>query len=401
MKYKIISVCPKTKRDISAYIIKKDNVYLEKKDSDGNIIRALVEKDAGFYELVHTDVYNPTPYKKIVFDVTTRCNLNCPVCYRSNIKGFREPSIDEIKEVVSRYPRTLFLISGGEPTIRDDLPEIIKIFSERTKVILLTNGIKLRDKLYLDRLKDCGLEFVSLAFNGFDDETYRQINGKPLLRLKQQVLENLKEAGIKTLLSFLLARGLNEGQIIKSLRYYIENRDFIKELRIRSLAHVGRYIDKEKYYLSEMIGLLARILSIEKEVLLRELRFNLQLNKLLGKKVFVVSSCSADFHFKIIGNRIVPFGYFLNNPKRGWSRPYLIKKLVELYGVNNLFSAGVKYFRFYQRPCFYRDNIIKIGLRSWPDKYTVDLCERCQTGAFDNNGNLMPFCHANIKKECT
>ncbi len=397
-----ISLCPLTYKEVPASIIERDKkIYMIKKDDKGDDIETLIENNNEFYKITHEDSYMSGEYKKIVYDITGRCNLNCPICYRDNKIYCREPSLEEIKKFASAFSDKLILLSGGEPTVREDLPEIIKIFSDKTKVILSTNGIMLADFDYLKLLKKNGLEFVLFAFNGFDDDVYKLINGKQLLSIKNKALENLKKLKINTFLSFLLVKEVNESQIMKSLEYYIENRDFIRELRIRSMAYVGRFIDKRRYSLSEIVDLLAQLLHIDKDVLLREVYFNQKVNRLLKKRAFVVGSCSIDFHFKVVKGKLIPFGNFLDNErlKKKWGYMYVITKLIQLYGINSLFSAGKKIFSYSSKPCFYQNDIVKIGLRSWPDKNNVDLCEGCLTAAFDDQGKLRPFCHANIKKE--
>ena len=69
-----------------------------------------------------------------LIDVTNRCNLTCPICFaNASAKGYVvEPTFEEIVRIMEHFrsmkpfPAVLLQLSGGEPTMRDDLPEIIR-----------------------------------------------------------------------------------------------------------------------------------------------------------------------------------------------------------------------------------------------------------------------------------
>lgn len=96
--------------------------------------------------------YLPKILKKelfqVIFHVTTRCNSRCKYCFNwKNItqRKKEELSLEEIKKISKNLPAfPWFLISGGEPFLREDLPEIIETFYNNNKikhVTLPTNGI--------------------------------------------------------------------------------------------------------------------------------------------------------------------------------------------------------------------------------------------------------------------
>lgn len=73
-------------------------------------------------------------------------------------------------------------LSGGEPTEREDLPEIIRMGRERgfTFFQLNTNGLRIaRDKEYLGCLREAGLDCVFLQFDGLRDSTYQAAARRP------------------------------------------------------------------------------------------------------------------------------------------------------------------------------------------------------------------------------
>lgn len=86
----------------------------------------------------------------VIFAITSKCNALCPHCfYWENIKNSsqrKELSLDEIQKISLGMGNLLLLnLCGGEPYLRDDLPEIARIFSKNNKVKYITvpsNGLE-------------------------------------------------------------------------------------------------------------------------------------------------------------------------------------------------------------------------------------------------------------------
>lgn len=342
-------------------------------------------------------------YNKIMIDVTTSCNLGCPVCYRKK-DDRKDISFETLKGLASKYQGKIISLCGGEPTVREDLSEIIELFAKRNSVFLVTNGVKLVDRAYLGDLRKKGLRYISFSFNGFSDEAYKKINGKPLLDLKLKALDNIKRSGIRTILSFLLVKGVNEGQIADTLDYCLKNRDFIKELRIRTMVPIGSYLDNGKCSVSDLLDIVCRETNIKKEDVLREFALKMKVNSFFKREVFVLRSCSLDFHLRRYRKKVVPAGHYLRDNGiciPGFKRIFLPFELLKTYGAMMAIRGFLKdTFQYEKRPWVHSDNTFKIGLRSWPDKYDMDTEEnvRCQTGYY-LDGRIISFCQANILKE--
>ena len=113
-------------------------------------------------------------------------------------------------------------ITGGEPTCRKDLPEIIRM--GRAKgfwgIEINTNGLVIaaRDG-YLEELVAAGLTGVYLSFDGLTGEVYEGTCGRDILDVKMRVVERCREAGIQVVLSVAVVAGLNDGQLGDLLRF--------------------------------------------------------------------------------------------------------------------------------------------------------------------------------------
>ena len=275
------------------------------------------------------------------------------------------------------------------------------MFSKINTVFLITNGIRLIDYDYLRKLKRKGLRYISFSLNGFSDDVYKKINGRSLVDLKLRALNNIKKAGIKTIMSVLLVKGINEKQISPILDYCLENRDFIEELRIRSMVPLGKYIHNEKYTIADLLEVVCKEINIKKEDAFKEFRLKEQINPLFRKRIFPLMFCSFDFHLKKHNDKIFPVGQNIEICRiesHSFKKIFLLFEMIKAYGIKMVTAGFLKtIFKDEKRPWIHSENIFKIGLRSWPGKEDIDIEEnkRCQTGYY-LNGDVVPFCHANI-----
>ncbi len=124
----------------------------------------------------------------LTFFVTARCNALCKHCFYwdSLNQGQRELSLDEVDRIAASMRRVLWVaFTGGEPFLREDLPEFAKILHDRLNPVALsinTNGIK-TDRIVAsaERLvKSCPNTFVSIlcSLDGLG-ETHDRIRGVP------------------------------------------------------------------------------------------------------------------------------------------------------------------------------------------------------------------------------
>lgn len=104
--------------------------------------------------------------------LTYRCNNDCAHCYNARPRSYPELTTDEWKRVLDRLwelaiPHVVF--TGGEPTLRDDLPELIA-HAERNGQItgLNTNGRRLNDARYVRELVAAGLDHVQITLESHD-----------------------------------------------------------------------------------------------------------------------------------------------------------------------------------------------------------------------------------------
>ena len=104
----------------------------------------------------------------VLLEVTHRCNLRCPVCFAdAGSQCGEDPDLDRIsfwyRQVMPVAGACSIQLSGGEPTMRDDLPVIIELGRKNgfSFIQVNTNGLRLaEDRAYVQTLKDAGLASV-------------------------------------------------------------------------------------------------------------------------------------------------------------------------------------------------------------------------------------------------
>jgi uncharacterized radical SAM superfamily Fe-S cluster-containing enzyme len=157
----------------------------------------------------------------VLLEVTGRCDLRCRHCFADGGNSW-EPSLRALKQSLKQLAepgKTLVQLSGGEPTLRDDLPKVVAAARRAgcKHVQLNTNGIRLaREPSFVRALADAGLSFVFMQFDGTDDAVYRKLRGKPLFETKCKAIENCAAANLGVTLVPTLVPGVNTNRIARS-----------------------------------------------------------------------------------------------------------------------------------------------------------------------------------------
>ncbi len=201
----------------------------------------------------------------ILVEVTDRCNLCCPVCFaESGADGMRtEKSVADLSadfRFLIEKGCHFIQLSGGEPTIRDDLPDIVRAAKEAgaTSVQLNSNGLRLgSDPEFAKRLAKAGLDFVFMQFDGIDDTVYRVLRGRALMEEKRKAIEICGINGIGVTLVPTVVPGINDRQIGELIRFGMELSPVVRGVHFQPISYFGRYPeppgDEQRITLPEII----------------------------------------------------------------------------------------------------------------------------------------------------
>lgn len=195
-------------------------------------------------------------------DLTHRCNMECANCYLPN-RDIPDMDVTKLYELLKKLPhRIIVRLIGAEPTIRKDLPDIIRNVKKcGHQVSLTTNGLKLSSKKYVQELKKSGLRMVLISMNGAADPDVYAIldNGREYAEMKHKALINCMESRMIINTGTIIAKGSNEFTLrdqvdlvrktMKETNYRVRIKPI---LRFKSVGHIGRYMKDSTYTLPEL-----------------------------------------------------------------------------------------------------------------------------------------------------
>ena len=206
-----------------------------------------------------------------LIDVTNRCNLKCPVCFANAAASGRlfEPTQDEIRQMLKNlrslkpHPTPAVQYAGGEPTVRKDIVELVKMAKDEgfTHVQIATNGLKLAMKENLaQELKDAGLNTVYLAFDGVTPEPYINNRGRDLLPYKLDAIENCRKAGLGMVLVPTLIKGVNDHQVGEIIKFAFDHNENIYGVNFQPVSFAGRtpsdQVEKQRITIPDFIQII-------------------------------------------------------------------------------------------------------------------------------------------------
>ena len=201
------------------------------------------------------------PYIRL--SITDVCNFKCGYClpngYQINKSDNRKfLHLDEIKrltKVFSRLGVQKIRLTGGEPTVRKDFFEIIRILKNETgikKVVITTNGYNLDKKAKM--LIDSGLNGINISIDSLDRNTFKNITGHDRLPEILKGIQNLQDLNFENIkINAVLLNGVNASE--KDFNCW---RDFIKknkvDFRYIELMQTGDNLNYfKKYHVSSKI----------------------------------------------------------------------------------------------------------------------------------------------------
>lgn len=165
----------------------------------------------------------------LLLNVTENCNYSCPACYASALPPGssapkpESPTIPEMLHTVDiaiereNGKLGVVMISGGEPTVRTDIEDLLRAVMDRnvTRVMLNTNGRRIaKDDRFLKFLHDHHERIeIYLQFDGLRPQTYRSLRGEDVAEEKHLAMCRLNDAKVFHTLVMTVAKGVNDDEI--------------------------------------------------------------------------------------------------------------------------------------------------------------------------------------------
>ena len=173
------------------------------------------------------------PVSNLRVSVTPECNLSCIYCHREGEKAPKEPistrQIGEVLATAAKFEIKSVKFTGGEPLLREDLVDIVRLVPDSMESSITTNGILLAD--YAEELKEAGLSRVNISLDSLNPATYKKITGSDRLSDVLQGIDTALEAGLTPIkLNMVMLRGINDHELEDFYAYIRNNRNLILQL---------------------------------------------------------------------------------------------------------------------------------------------------------------------------
>jgi uncharacterized radical SAM superfamily Fe-S cluster-containing enzyme len=374
-----------------------------------------------------------------IIDITNRCNLRCPICFaNAAASGYvYELTLEQIREIMENFMRNspvkppALQLSGGEPTVREDLPTIVSMAKEVgfRHVEVNTNGIRFANDIeFFKKVKEAGMDTIYLQFDGLENKIYESSRGAPLLDIKLKVIENARKIGFDSIvLVVTLVKGVNDSQLGRIIEFALENSDVIRCVNVQPVSITGRIDRKSREAMrintSDFMELVEKqtngLITIED---FRPVPSVVPISRAVGAlkgKHYVEFTTSpfcgvATFLLKDKNDKWVPITRLADvdkffevmekiynnaiNRKRiraslrlistlMYIKPSLVKSLVWTVLKEGSYEALGKFMR----------NVVMIGCMHFMDPYNFDLqrMERCVIHYGLPDGTIRPFCSYN------
>lgn len=186
------------------------------------------------------------PLRDLRISLTDRCNFRCSYCMpralfganhafmpRRELLSFEE--ITRLARVFVRLGVRKLRLTGGEPLIRRDLEQLIEQLAgiEGVEDISLTTNASLLTRAKAQRMKDAGLNRITVSLDGIDDAVFKTMNdvGFPVAQVLEGIA-NAEAVGLAPIkINMVVQRGVNDQDIVPMAAHF------------RGSPHIVRFIE--------------------------------------------------------------------------------------------------------------------------------------------------------------
>ncbi len=469
------SLCPVCNKKIKATIFEENNiVYIEKTCSEHGYFKDIYFNDYELYKrfqkfstdrkirLENSQVQSNEDGSKCPFScglckyhkshtallnivLTNRCNLKCWYCffYAKPGDNIYEPTIEQIKEIllVAKNEKPIgcnaVQFTGGEPTLREDLFDIIKLAKDigYDHIQLNTNGIKLKDEEYVKELSKVGVSTIYMSFDGVTEKTnpknYKEI---------PDIIENCRKYGLGLVLVPTVIRGVNDKELWSIVKFALENIDVVRGVNFQPVSFVGsmpkNLVISKRVTIPDVINNLVKqsngimnkydfypvsvvsVISDFIELLTGEKVYNFTNHFACGAATYLIKEsddeihpithyidvdsfynylknmCSDIYRNKTLINKTIKMSKFLMNLNK------FVKKNPKNFDLVTILK-DIFIFKNYEKLGEFHKNTLFIGMMHFMDlfNYDIERVQRCTIHYGLPNKKIIPFCTFNVLSE--
>lgn len=340
------SICPICQKVIPADVFEQEGrMFIKSKcDKHGENIEEHVWDDPEIYEGMLNMKLNEGISLQVIVDTTFKCNLNCKVCFAKaneiNINDFVKEDLLRLKGAKHVF------FSGGEPTMNEDLPEMMKFcVKNKMKPILFTNGIKLADFQYAKKLKEAGLRSVLLQMDTLREEDCDYIRGRRLVAIKIKALRNLRKLNIPVASWTVVVKNRNLKDL-KKIYDFVFKFPNVKTVSAIPIWKIGRFEEGDFVPSSTIIKELGEIYDISKSDFIATTQLLCNLDRFIQlfekNRGRLFGKCMLKGLIADIDGDYISITKILNIDKINQKLEILFKERVKIWGLAKFFGYFLK-----------------------------------------------------------
>jgi len=375
---------------------------------------------------------------------TNRCDLTCWYCffYAKEGQPIYEPSLEQVRMMMRnlRHERPVrcnaVQITGGEPTLRDDLIDMIKIAKEEGigHVQVNTDGINLAFKPELAKqMREAGTNTLYMSFDGVTPQSNPKNHWEA-----PYAIENCRKADMGIVLVPTIIKGVNDHEIGDIVNFGLNHLDPIRGVNLQPVSLVGRMPQEMREKQRITIPKVLKNLEEQSNGIITTDDFYTVpsihaitgfVEAFTGKQKYDLTThfaCGAATYVYKDGDRIIPLPQFVDVDGLF---EYLQEKAQELEGGKNKYWVGLKILRKlggfidekkkpkdfdlskmlidalikhdYKALSRLHHRLLFIGMMHFQDPYNYDVerVERCCIHYVVPDGRIIPFCTFNVLPE--
>jgi cyclic pyranopterin phosphate synthase len=216
------------------------------------------------------------PVRDLRVSVTDRCNFRCPYCMPKEAFGPEHPFLE--KGLLMTRPELVRIVrafvslgvekvrlTGGEPLLRADLPEIIREIKRDlgvADVSLTTNGWLLAK--HAGALRAAGLDRLNVSVDSLDEATGGRMNGLGFsVRRVLDGIDAAAAAGLPVKINCVLQRGVNESEIIPLCRHFRERGHSLRFIEYMDVGNTNHWSHAQVVPAREIVQRISEVWPLE------------------------------------------------------------------------------------------------------------------------------------------
>lgn len=199
-----------------------------------------------------SDTYG-RPIKSLRVQVNTTCNFKCFFCHMEGTgvhsESLTPDEIEKIIETAHKWGVNKIKFTGGEPTLRPDIVEIVRRTRKHItgNISMTTNGIML--SMLAGQLKEAGLDRINISFHSIDRSEFQFITGTDSMEKVRDGIRAAKNAGLFPIkLNFVVLKGINVDQIPRMIDFAAEEEVILQLIEYETTKDMINSEDFLKYH---------------------------------------------------------------------------------------------------------------------------------------------------------